>query len=333
MWGIASPDVKKSRIATTPVEPALFYFVKMEKWFLIINPFAGGGKTEKKKQEVLDLLRRHHISFESAETYSRIEAAKLIHEKLSIGFRKFMALGGDGTLNSLVNGAFTQHEIPTEEITLALIPVGTGNDWIKMHRIPKSVSRAIEIISRGKTSLHDIGRVRKKNPEADIRYFINVAGAGFQGFVAERIEGVANWIKIGAPGFYFGIIEALSKYKTTQVTIHLNEEHLQGRFFNVTIGICQSAGGGMKLTPDAIADDGQFDITVAGDLTKTDVITNVVRLFNGSFVRHRKISQYRTRKIVIASVPLAPIETDGEVVGYGDFEAEILERAIRVIVG
>ena len=151
--------------------------------------------------------------------------------------------------------------------------------------------------------------------------------------MAERIEGVANWIKIGPSGFYLGIIEALSRYKTTQVKIRLNDEQLQGKFFNVSIGICKSAGGGMKLTPDAISDDGLFDITVAGDLTKTDVITNVVRLFNGSFVRHRKISQYRTKKIEITSVPLAPIETDGEVVGYGDFEADILEKAIRVIVG
>ena len=305
----------------------------MEKWFLLINPFAGGGKTEKKKQEVFDLLRKHHIAFESAESYSRAEAANLIHEKLSEGFRRIMALGGDGTLNSLVNGIFSQQEIPTTEITVALIPVGTGNDWIKMHHIPKSVSKAIEIIARGKTSLHDVGMLRKKNSEQDIRYFINVAGCGFQGFVAERIEGVANWIKIGPSGFYLGIIEALSRYKTTQVKIRLNDEQLQGKFFNVSIGICKSAGGGMKLTPDAISDDGLFDITVAGDLTKTDVITNVVRLFNGSFVRHRKISQSRTKKIEITSVPLAPIETDGEVVGYGDFEAEILEKAIRVIVG
>lgn len=314
-------------------EPTLFYFARMEKWFLIINPFAGSGKTEKKKQKVLDLLCRHRISFESAETYSRAEAAKLIHEKLSIGYRKIMALGGDGTLNSLVNGIFSQHEIPTTEITVALIPVGTGNDWIKMHHIPKSVFKAIEIIARGKTSLHDVGMLRKKNSEEEIRYFINVAGCGFQGFVAERIEGVSNWLKIGPIGFYFGIIEALSKYKTTHVKIKLNEERLQGRFFNVSIGICKSAGGGMKLTPDAISDDGLFDVTMAGNLTKTDVITNVARLFNGSFVRHRKISQYRTRKIEITSVPLAPIETDGEVVGYGDFEAEIMHKAIRVIVG
>ena len=88
----------------------------------------------------------------------------------------------------------------------------------------------------------------------------------------------------------------------------------------------------MRLTPDAVADDGLFDITVAGDLAKREVIQNIPRLFNGKFVRHKKISQFRSKKISVTSIPRAPLETDGEVFGYGDFEAEILEKAIQVIV-
>ncbi|MFI5136012.1 MAG: diacylglycerol/lipid kinase family protein [Chitinophagales bacterium] len=303
----------------------------MKEWFLLVNPFAGGGKTEKKKQKVFELLQRNNISFEAAESYSRKEAIKIIHEKIAEGFRKFIALGGDGTLNSLANGIFSQQNISPSEITIALIPVGTGNDWIKMHHIPKSVSKAIEVIRQGKTFLHDVGIFRKKNSEEEIRYFINVAGCGFQGFVAERIEGATNWLKIGPAAFYFGLIEALSKYKTTQIKIETNEKSFEGKFFNVSIGICKSAGGGMQLTPNAVADDGLFDITVAGDLSKGEVIQNIPRLFNGKFVHHHKISQFRTKKISVSSVPSAPLETDGEVFGYGDFEAEILEKAIRVI--
>jgi len=303
----------------------------MEKWFLLINPFAGGGKTEKKKEEVFNLLRRNQIDFEVAESYSRKEAIEIIHEKIIGGFRKIMALGGDGTLNSLVNGIFTQQNISPSEITIALIPIGTGNDWIKTHHIPKSISKAIEIIGQGKTSIHDVGILRKKNSPDEIQYFINVAGCGFQGFVAERIEGTGHWLKIGPAAFYFGLVDALFRYKTTQVKIESIETLQEGRYFNVSIGICKSAGGGMKVTPNAITDDGLFDVTIAGDLLKTEVIQNIPRLFNGSFVHHQKISQFRTKKISVSSVPLAPVETDGEIFGYGDFEVDILEKAIQVI--
>jgi YegS/Rv2252/BmrU family lipid kinase len=303
----------------------------MEKWFLLINPFAGGGQTEKKKQKVFEQLRKNKIDFDVAESYSRKEAIKLIHEKLETGFRKIIALGGDGTLNSLVNGIFSQQQVSPSEITIALIPVGTGNDWIKTHHIPKSISKAIEIIGQGKTSLHDIGILKKKNSEDETRYFINVAGCAFQGFVAERIEGVGNWLKVGPSAFYLGVVDALFRYKATQVKIELNNATHHGKFFNVSIGICKSAGGGMRLTPDAISDDGLFDITIAGDLLKREVVQNIPRLFNGNFVHHHKISQFRTKKISVSSFPLAPIETDGEVFGYGDFEVEILEKAVQVI--
>ena len=304
----------------------------MEEWLLLLNPNAANGKALKKKNEVLEELSGAGIPFTLKVSASREEGIRVIHESLNSGYTKFIAVGGDGTLNSLVNGIFTQPLISPSEITVALIPIGTGNDWIKTHGVPKSIPKAVERIKNGETQLHDVGLVRKKRDNGtEERYFINVTGFAFAGFVAERIEGKSKWLKIGFAAFILGLFDALWKYKTTELTIDLNEENVKGKFFNLSVGICQYAGGGMKLTPEAITHDGFFDITLARNLTKWEVIKNVPRLFNGSFVNHPKISQFLTKNISVSSTPLVPIETDGEVFGYGNAEVMILPSAIRVV--
>ena len=180
--------------------------------------------------------------------------------------------------------------------------------------------------------MHDVGMVKLKNDTANsTRYFINVAGFGFSGCVAERIELKNKWLKVGAAGFVLGMADALFRYTAASVHLYANGNNREGRFINLSIGICRFAGGGMKLTPDSIADDGLFDVTVAGDLSKAEVIANIPRLFSGSFVRNKKVIQFRTDKIRITSVPQLPIETDGEFLGYGEAEIEIIPSAIKTI--
>lgn len=277
----------------------------------------------------------HHtsIDFEFGTSQNREDGIQIIHEAISRGFKKFIVVGGDGTFNSLVNAIFTQQTVSPSLVTIAIIPIGTGNDWIKTHRIPKSSAKAIAVIKKENTRLHDVGIVRKKiESKVEERFFINVAGFAFQGFVAERIEGKSKWLKLGLAAFVLGIADALFRYKTTDVVLEMNGEKMEGKFINISAGICKYAGGGMKLTPDAVTDDGLFDITLAKNLTKWEVLINVPRLFSGSFVKHKKVDQFRMKRFSISSSPLFPIETDGEVFGYGNAEVEIIEKAIRVVV-
>ena len=320
--------------------------MKDEGWFIVLNPFAANGRTIRRKKFILQQLDKAEIKFQFAISNSREEASNIIHKAIEDGFRKFISVGGDGTLNALISGIFSQQKVSPSVITIAVIPVGTGNDWIKTHGISKSISKAIAVIRQGRTEFHDVGVVKKKmNAGIYLQYFINEAGFAFQGFVVENIA-TSKWLKMGTLSFILGLIAALFKYKTTMVKIALSEEisgealrndlngnqHVEGKFFNISAGIGKYAGSGMKLTPNAISNDGLLDITIAGNFSKWEVIKNVLGLFNGSFVNYHKVSQFRAKRFFISSLPPVPIETDGEVFGYGDAEVEILRNAIQVVV-
>lgn len=303
------------------------------KWFVLVNPAAAGYKVEKKWPAISGMLKDAHIAFQDAHSKSAEDAIALIRNAVHLGFTKFIAVGGDGTLNLLINGIFQQKNIDPKTITVAIIPIGTGNDWIRMHHIPKSFQKAIDLIRLDQASFHDIGKIdlEGKN-DSFTKYFINMAGFGFQGLVAERIEGVSSGIKKGIFAFVLGIFDALFRYEVTQVSIELDEEKINGMIYNVNAGICKFCGGGMMMTPNAVVDDGLLEITVIRKISKAEVILNVPGLFSGRFLKNKKVSQYRTKKMTITSAPLLPVECDGEVLGYGNVKVEIIEKAIRVIV-
>ncbi|MEO6166670.1 MAG: diacylglycerol kinase family protein [Chitinophagales bacterium] len=303
-----------------------------EKWFVLVNPAAGGYKAEKMWPDIMGLLKNEAIDFQFQVSKSAAHTLQIIDAAIQHGSRKFIAVGGDGTINLLINGIFQQKTIEPNSITIAIIPVGTGNDWIRTQRIPKSPKEAIGLIRREQTTFHDVGRIDLQGNKAPLtKYFINIAGFGFQGLVAERIEGVSSGIKKGIFSFVLGILDALFRYTITQVSIELDEEKIEGAIYNVNAGICKFCGGGMKMTPDALTDDGLFDITIIRKISKAEVIVNIPGLFNGGFLKNKKVSQHRTKKFNIVSNPLMPVECDGEVLGYGNARVEIIKEAIRVI--
>ncbi|MGB3075793.1 MAG: diacylglycerol kinase family protein [Chitinophagales bacterium] len=304
-----------------------------ETWFVLVNPAAGGFKAKKKWPAISLMLQKEGIDFICQFSKSAEDIISTISEAIQKGFRKFIAVGGDGTLNLIINGIFSQHEVSSDKITVAIIPIGTGNDWIRTHRISKSAGKAIALIKSKKISFHDVGKISLSgNQNTSVKYFINMAGFGFQGLVAERIEGVSSGIKKGIFAFVLGIFDALFRYNTTQVSITLDEEEFSGMIYNVNAGICKFCGGGMMMTPDALNDDGLFDITIIRKISKSEVIRNVPGLFSGRFINNRKVSQHRTKKMRITSIPFMPAECDGEVLGYGNVTAEILPKAIIVVV-
>jgi diacylglycerol kinase family enzyme len=159
----------------------------IEEWLVIVNPNAGNGKGKKDWEKISDLLKNKGLAFAVKFTERKGHAIHFTIEGISAGYRKIITVGGDGTLNEVVNGAFISKACPTAEISLALIPVGTGNDWGRMFGIPLDHEKAINIIIENKVLLHDVGLVsyfegsRKKE-----RYFINIAGLGFESVVVKR---------------------------------------------------------------------------------------------------------------------------------------------------
>lgn len=303
------------------------------KWFIVINPEAGGKRAGRAWPNLSRLLVEKSIEFESAFSQSAGHSIELVGRAIDNGYRNFIAVGGDGTLNLLINGIFRHPTVDQHEVTIGIIPIGTGNDWIRSTGIPNSISDAVNVISQAKTGYHDIGKITLTgNRDKEARYFINMAGFGFQGLIASRIEGVSSSIKKGAFAFLLGIFDALFRYKTTHVTIYADDWEIDDLIYNISIGIGSYCGGGMKMTPDAKTDDGHFDITLIKKISKAEVLFNIPGLYSGSFVRNKNVIRVRASKLWIESMPLLPVECDGEVLGYGNGESEIIKQALRVII-
>lgn len=303
------------------------------KHFLIINPNAGGGKSLNKwKRSVKHRLQASGIQFEPVFTQHEGHAIELARTAVQQGYRHLIAMGGDGTIHEVMNGIMSQHSIATNEVTLSVIPVGTGNDWIRSMQISQNIFDAIDIIQNGTTYQQDIGLASYfSGNKQEERYFLNVAGMGFDAFVGHRLG--ANK-RFGQLSYFFAIFDGLFNYKNMPLSIIMPTETIENQMFMVNIGIGQFFGGGMKITPHAVPNDGLFDITLVGNLTKLDIIKELRNLYTGDFLSNPKIDAFQTNNIHIQSSnkqdPTVYLQLDGELVGHAPVDFSLIPKALTV---
>jgi len=305
------------------------------EWFVIVNPNAGKRKGEKDWLEIAALLTDAGIRFVNVFTEHRDHAVILTRKYVENGYRNIIVVGGDGTLNEVVNGIFTQAHVPTDKITLAMIPVGTGNDWCRMFNIPGDYKQAIKLITKRKIFIQDTGTIKYIANEGieKTRYFINMAGMGFDAMVAKKTNMQKDMGKGNPMSYVVNILSSLFLYTSTKVTIMLDNEKIASDIFSMSVGICQYNGGGMKQAPGALPDDGLFDMTLIKPIGKFKIIRNIVKLFDGSFTRLPEVSTFRSSKIIIHSEPRMFMEADGESLGHTPFVFNILPQSLYVVSG
>ena len=224
--------------------------------------------------------------------------------------------------------------MPTQDVLLSVIAVGTGNDWIRMFGIPRKYSEAIRAIVEGHSFLQDVGVVSyHKATYKQERYMANVAGVGFDAVVNRRYNHLKEEGKRGKWLYLWSTLKALLRYSSTGVKVYVDDELVVNDLvYSATIGIGRYNGGGMLQMPDAVADDGLFDLTVIRKMSWLSVLFHFKVLFNGKIYRLSKTSLNRGRRIRIESSPEIALEVDGEALGYSPFEFEIIDRAVRVVV-
>jgi len=305
------------------------------EWFVIVNPNAGKRKGEKDWLEIAAQLTAAGIQYVSVFTEHRGHAVVLTRKYVENGYRNIIVVGGDGTLNEVVNGIFTQAHVPTEKITLAMIPVGTGNDWCRMFNIPGDYKQAIKLITKRKIFTQDTGTIKYISSEGEekTRYFINMAGMGFDALVAKKTNKQKDLGKSNPLSYVVNILSSLFVYTSTKVTILLDGEKVISDIFSMSVGICQYNGGGMKQAPDALPDDGLFDLTLIKPIGKFKIVRNIIKLFDGSFTNLPEVSTFRSSKIIIHSEPSMFMEADGESLGHTPFVFNILRQSLNVVSG
>ncbi len=305
-----------------------------DSYLVIVNPNAGRRKGEKDWEKISRLLRDKGIRYKAVFTKSPRHAIDLSVTHIESGYKKLIVVGGDGTMNEVVNGIFTQKRYPTSDISLGMITVGTGNDWGRMFKIPGDYDMAISTIILNNSFVQDAGVVKfHYGDKQSSRYFVNIAGIGFDALVVSKTNKMKEKGKSGPWSYLKSIITSLIKYRHTSTKISIDNMEINNSVFNISIGICKFNGGGMMQLPDAVPDDGLFDITVINKIKKHDVLLNIKRLYNGTINKHPMVETYRGKSVFIDSKPLIHLETDGESLGHSPFTFEIIPKSIRVLIG
>ncbi len=306
--------------------------MKTNRWLVVVNPAAGGGKAGKDWPEIEKLLKKQGVTHDPVFTNRRLHAMVLARQQIEAGYNKIIVVGGDGTMNEVINGVFAQKRIPTTEVMLGMIPVGTGNDWGKMFNLPSDYEGAIATIRNQKTFVQDAGMVTYyKSNKSWQRYFINIAGLGFGARVVARSNNLKDKGK-SSPGLYVAtLFTSLLKYRSIRASIEIDGNAFKRKVFSMNVGIGKYNGGGMMQVPHAIADDGLYSITLIKRMGKLNVIANIRMLYNGKITTHRRVEAYTGKVINVDSPSLLHLETDGETLGHSPMAFQIIPRSVKVI--
>ncbi len=302
----------------------------LKTWYIIVNPTSGMGKAKRNWKKINTLLEKYEFEFEfKFSEYTKHETI-LTKEAIKKGYRKIISIGGDGTLFNILNGVMTQEFINPIDITVGVIPIGTGNDWVRSYQIPLNFENAIQIIKEGYTVKQDIGYIELLD-ENKSAYFNILVGSGFVGHVVHKTTKIK---KVGHFAFALGILLSLAGHKLNTLKIHINDEILITKSLLTVVGNLKYSGGGMQLTKNPNSKDGLLDVTIAKHINKPTIIGNIINLFNGKIVNHRLISNYKTDKlkIEIEDNTESFIQADGEIIGKGGFQIELIPLAVTYIV-
>lgn len=301
-------------------------------YFVIVNPASGNLGVQKKWEQIKAELQKH-ISFSFKITEQPRHAEEIVQTAIQNGYKKIIGIGGDGLLQEIANGIVNQNEIDSKEITVCLISSGTGNDWIKTSGISKDLKKAIQALKEEKTIVQDLGKITfTHDGKRKTRYCVNFAGVGFDSYV------VANTLhlkKYGTIAYLLGMLQCLFSYKKPILKISSAEKSITTTAYMCIAGIGKFGGGGMKLMPGALLDDGKFFVSLAKDFSVLEVIFNIHKLYSGELIHHSKVDSWETENLrieVLESDGDVYLEADGDVFGTGPFDIEIVPQKLRVIV-
>lgn len=300
--------------------------VEIHKWYLIINPFAGNKNFKKSWNKIQYLLKLNNIQYSYAFTEYTKHEVILTKEGIKKGYRNIISVGGDGTLHHIVNGIMMQKYIKTSKIKLGIIPIGTGNDWIKTYNIPNSIEKSIEIIKKNTTILQDIGCITLLNGKKE--YFNNLAGIGYDGYVVKNLKYLK---KVGSIAFLLSGLYSLLSYRKKKYSITIGDETLKEECLMIIFGICKYSGGGLRVTKDPHPIDGLLDITIVKKFSFFNLLFNLPKLYNGNIVHHKKVDNYKVKELNIIN-DNSIIEADGEIVGTGSLKVHIIPNAIQFLI-
>lgn len=238
-------------------------------------------------------------------------------------------MGGDGTVNDVVNGL-----VGAESAELAVIPRGTGGDFVRTFGIPSKLEDAVRVALGGRTRTIDLGHAAYDTwtgPPGEA-YFANIASAGMSGAVAKRTNEASSAPLGGKAAYLWSTLAVFAGWRNTETRVTVDGETRSGPMFDVIVANCRYLAGGMKIAPGAEPDDGLFDVLLIGDVSKLDLALTMPKIYRGTHLPHPKAELLRAAAVVVEADTPLPVELDGEQPGTTPVRFDVVPRALRLRV-
>ena len=299
----------------------------------IVNPCAAGGSAGRTWPTIKALARDKLGPFSAYFTTGPGDGIRLTRQALSDGAEVIVCVGGDGTLNEVVNGLMNEKGPIRPEAMVGFIARSTGCDLIKTVPIYRELDRALDIIKHAHTRILDVGRIRYEDSRGNpaYRYFHNIASFGLGGEVDERVNRTSKaWG--GFLTFMGATLISLLKYNKKKIHLKV-DDNFDGEvtIWNIAVANGQYHGGGMWVAPAARVDDGLFHITVVGDLTLPQVFLNLPKLYNGKIYQVSEVRSLVGKRVEASSDQRVLLDVDGEQIGALPVVIEMVPRAVSLI--
>ena len=311
--------------------------------------FAASKKAGSLWKNAEKCLNRDNIPFCALFTGDAGNAMEISYKACVEGYRRFIAVGGDGTVHDVLNGimryvdemSVNGGQVALSDFLFAVIPLGSGNDWIKTHGIPCDVSEAVSVISAGHTGKQDVVRAGILDRSAlpvekvtAVSYMANVGGVGLDARVCERVNREKQHGKRGKRLYVSALLYNLIHRKPAAVQVVCDGRTVfDGEYISIALGIGRYSGGGMRQTPEAVVDDGLLDMTVIPDLPVVKIAKEAPKLFTGKFLSVKELTFARSSSITVIPYSVdEPVEVDGEVVGYAPVRFDVLSEQLNIVI-
>lgn len=302
------------------------------EWQIIVNPNALSLQRKDYKELLTSELQRMNIRHSLYVADNGVGTCRRhICQLCQEGKRHFLVVGGDGTLNEITNGIF-QSGVNTQEVYMAILPMGTGNDFCRTHLYPKDMMETLKLFAAPTFIRHDVGLVKTLDKGKTIaeRYFINIAGFGFDADVIQHTLG--DKPKHFSSAIYLTtLLKVLFKHRSQNIHIKADNIDITENVYTMAIGICKYNGNGMMQVPMAVQDDGLLDLVVIRHVSPFKVISNVKNLYAGKHLKMKEVSTYKARHITISSSETVLGEVEGEMLQPGDYDISIVPRGMNIL--
>lgn len=308
------------------------HILQSYKTAVVVNPASANGTTRKRWDSLAAVLIEEGLEFVHAFTERPNHATELTRSFLEQGYNLIISVGGDGTANEVVNGFFVDGKAANRDAAVSFISTGTGRDLSRTIGMPADFTEAVRHIMKASIRPIDVGKVSFTNylGAKDVRFFINIADLGLGGDTVARVNRTSKALG-GFVSFLWGTVVSLFLYKNQKMEIIVDGENICDEPITLVVaGNGRFFGGGMCVAPDAVIDDGYFDIIILRDLSKLDLLMNLPKVYGGKHLGHPRISSMRGKRIEIISGKNALLDIDGEQPGHAPVAIELLPGVINL---